>query len=66
MTQLTIEANNIKCGGCADNIKKGFNELTEVESVEVNIDTGEITFSVNNITQAEIENKLSELGYPAK
>lgn len=66
MTQFNINASNIKCGGCAENIKNGLSEMPGVESVEVNVDSGEVAVTVNNLEQSAIENKLNELGYPAK
>jgi len=66
MTEFNIKADNIKCGGCATNIKNGLNELSEVESVNVNIETGKVTIIANNIEQSIIEQKLNDLGYPAK
>ena len=66
MTEFKILASNIKCNGCATNIINGLNELTGIDSVEVNIEAGEVTVSANDISQSEIELKLSDLGYPAK
>ena len=59
-------AEKIKCGGCATIIKDGLNEMPEVESVDVNIETGEVMVTANDIAQDVIEQKLIELGYPIK
>ncbi len=66
MTQFNINASNIKCGGCAENIKNGLSEIAGVESVEVNIESGEVTVTANDVEKSTIENKLSDLGFPAK
>ena len=47
-------------------IKNGLNELPEIESVEVNVETGEVTIIANDIAQHDIELKLKELGYQAQ
>ena len=65
--EFNIKAENIKCGGCATNIKNGLNQLSEVESVDVNVETGEVIITTSkDIEQSLIEQKLNELGYPAK
>ena len=65
--EFNIKAENIKCGGCATNIKNGLNQLSEVESVDVNVETGEVKITTSKDTeQSLIEQKLNELGYPAK
>ena len=66
MTTFNIMADKIKCGGCATIIKDSLNEMSEVETVNVNVETGEVIVTANNIEQAMIEQKLTELGYPAK
>ena len=66
MTTFNIMADKIKCGGCATIIKNGLNKMSEVESVDVDIETGEVSITANNIEQNVLEQKLTELGYPAK
>lgn len=66
MTTFNIIADKIKCGGCATIIKDGLNEISEIESVDVNVETGEVIVTANNVEQVVIEQKLTELGYPAK
>jgi len=55
---------NVKCGGCAANIKNGFTELTGVSEIEVNIDSGEVVITGENLDKKQLSAKLSELGYP--
>lgn len=66
MEQFTINASNIKCGGCASNIQQGLKEISGIESIEVNIETGEVNITANGVEKTVIEQKLSDLGFPAK
>lgn len=66
MTQFKIKAGNIKCGGCVTIIKNGLTELPEVETVDVDINDGEVTVTANIVKQTTIEQKLNDLGYPVK
>ena len=66
MEQLDIQASNIKCAGCVSNIENGLTNMAGINNVNVNIETNIVTIEGNNLEQALIELKLSELGYPAK
>lgn len=65
-TKMTtiIHIENLKCGGCAATIKKGILGIQSVASVEVNVDTSEVKVSHTNNVEAQIREKLSNLGYP--
>jgi copper chaperone CopZ len=65
MEQLTIQASKIKCGGCAGNIKKGLDGFAGVTEVNVDIATNIVSIQGNDLDKTAIENKLTELGYPA-
>ena len=60
-----IQIENLKCGGCANTIKKGLTKLEGVTDVEINIDASEVMISTENdevlVTARE---KLSSMGYP--
>ena len=63
--EFNIKAKNIKCGGCATNIKNGLSDLPNVDSVEVDIESGEVKVTTTKeIELAILEQKLNELGYP--
>lgn len=61
----TLEILNLKCGGCANTIKKG---LLTVEGVtEVNIDLETSKVGVNSEEEMVLKNvksKLASMGYP--
>ena len=62
---LELIAQNIKCNGCANSIKKGLSEVEGVEEVTVNIETGAVTVK-GNASKESISEELSKLGYPEK
>jgi len=64
MDTLTLVAQNIKCGGCASAIQKGLGELENITDVEVNIDSGAVSITGQNLSTEQLSDKLAELGYP--
>lgn len=65
MDKLEIQASNIKCGGCVSNVTNGLKDLPGVAEINVDIPSNVVSVSGDNLDKAVIENKLSELGYPA-
>ena len=61
-TSIFIE--NLKCGGCAATIKKGILSIDSVESVEVDVETSEVTVSHSKDVISLLKEKLAKLGYP--
>ncbi len=59
-----IKANNIKCQGCARTIQDGLSDLPEVNTVEVDIEEGEVTVVGEMLHRTALVQKLAELGYP--
>lgn len=55
---------NVKCGGCVNNIQQGLSDINSVSQVSVSIETGEVTVEGENLDRELLSNKLSELGYP--
>lgn len=56
---------NIKCGGCANTISKKIKEIPSVSNVEINIDTGQVTFNCeNDACRLEVLSTLARWGYP--
>lgn len=55
---------NVKCAGCAANIKNGLAAFAGVSEIEVSIDTGEVTVDGEKLDRKQLEEKLAELGYP--
>jgi len=64
METLGIFAQNIKCIGCANNIKTGLADITGIERVEVDIETGKVSIFGAGIQKNIITEKIAILGYP--
>jgi len=61
----TIEILNLKCGGCANTIKKGIISVEGVSEVSVDIEASKVT--VNADSEAiilSVKEKLAKMGYP--
>ncbi|MFD1293299.1 heavy-metal-associated domain-containing protein [Lutibacter holmesii] len=61
----TLEILNLKCGGCANSIKKGILTIEGVDEVSVDLETSKVT--VNTVDEAliqKVKEKLSSMGYP--
>ena len=65
MAQLRLQASNIKCGGCVDTIRSGLTPLPGVDEVEVDIKTGGVAVTGEQLDEQRIVAVLAELGYPA-
>lgn len=65
METLELNVANVKCDGCAANIKQGLSAMEGVESVEVDVLDGRVRVSGEALDRAAIAAKLAELGYPA-
>lgn len=61
---FVIAVENIKCGGCANSIRKGLRESTLVGSVEVDIESGQVRIEGDDSAREEIVARLANLGYP--
>lgn len=61
--ELIVE--NIKCGGCANSIKKGLEKLGEGVDVSVEIEEGKVLLSSENaINVKKYVKSLASMGYP--
>ena len=65
---LELCVDNIKCGGCAQSIRDGLTPLDSINSVDVEIESGIVTITGNNLSLSEtdIQTRLTELGFPVK
>ena len=64
--ETKIKILNLKCGGCANSIKKGLHSVEGVQQVEVDLDHSIV--KVHTIDQTivdAVKEKLSKMGYPA-
>lgn len=61
----TLEILNLKCGGCANSIKKGILTIEGVEEVSVDLETSKVTVNTDSEDVILIvKEKLSSMGYP--
>jgi len=60
-----LEILNLKCGGCANSIKKGLLLIDGVSNVSVDLETSKITVdTIDSSIINEVKNKLGTMGYP--
>jgi len=60
-----IIVDNLKCGGCANSIKKALNQIVGVISVDVIEETNTILINhEGQIARTVFLTKLTQLGYP--
>lgn len=61
----TLEILNLKCGGCANSIKKGILTIDGVDEVSVDIETSKVTVDADDEQVVlKVKEKLSSMGYP--
>ncbi|QCX37041.1 heavy-metal-associated domain-containing protein [Aureibaculum algae] len=61
----TIEILNLKCGGCANTIKKGLLSVDGVSDISIDIETSKVNIdSENDVVLQAVKEKLSKMGYP--
>ena len=61
---LSIQVENIKCGGCALSIKKGLMDEAGVSTVEVDVENGMVSIDGENLDRDAITAHLLKMGYP--
>ena len=59
-----FEVTNVKCGGCASNIRNGLLGIAGVQEVAVEIQGGKVAVSGENLDRGVLADKLRQLGYP--
>jgi copper chaperone CopZ len=61
----TIEILNLKCGGCANTVKKGVTSVEGVNTVTVDVETSKVTIDSSDASVVTlVKQKLASLGYP--
>jgi copper chaperone CopZ len=61
----TLEILNLKCGGCANTVKKGLLTVEGVNEVNVDVEASKVSFNTaNENTETLVKEKLSKMGYP--
>lgn len=65
--ETTINIDNIKCGGCANTIRKNMIEFKGVSDVIVDVEKESVVLKHDTAIDLEgIKQKLHSLGYPEK
>jgi len=63
--KTTIEILNLKCGGCANSIKKGLLTIKGIHEVSVDIENSLVTVDVMDDSMLNlVKDNLSGMGYP--
>lgn len=62
----TIEVDNIKCGGCANSIRKALLALPGVEQVDVDIEAGRVAVWGDEEAREAVVEALGRMGYPER
>ena len=60
----TIAVENIKCNGCANSIRSKLTEQKLVQTVEVDIEQGEVHVEGNPEWRNQVAMALAKMGYP--
>jgi len=69
---IQVSVENIKCGGCANSIRKQLQSHAEVESVDIDIALGQIDVQVSDDVNVDtldtlgtqLRSQLLKMGYP--
>ena len=61
---LSIQVENIKCGGCANSIKKGLMDEAGVLTVAIDVENGMVSIDGENLDRDAIAAHLLKMGYP--
>lgn len=65
MQTLHITVENIKCGGCANSVRKALQAFPEVREIKVSHETGEIEIQTDNPDERPVYvAALARIGYP--
>ncbi|WP_246120358.1 heavy metal translocating P-type ATPase [Cohnella terricola] len=65
--QTTLQITGMTCAACANRIEKGLGKLPGVTSASVNfaMETARVEYASGQVTIADMENKVEQLGYKA-
>ena len=61
-----FEVKNIKCGGCASNIKNHLQNDGRISSIEVEIESGKVSIESEIDASNEWLKIMNDIGYPEK
>jgi len=61
----TLEILNLKCGGCANSVKKGILTIDGIDEVSVDVEGAKVSLNTSDdLIILEVKKKLSSMGYP--
>ena len=65
-TTWTTHCPDIECGGCANSIKNALGKLAGVETVEIDIESKDVTvtYDMAQTSNAILQERLTALGFP--
>lgn len=64
MKELKIKINGMVCGGCENRVKIALSEISGVESVDADHNTGMVTIKTeNDLDVAKIKERITDLGF---
>ncbi|GAB6042559.1 heavy-metal-associated domain-containing protein [Endothiovibrio diazotrophicus] len=61
---FTLQVENIKCGGCANTIRKRLLELDGVAEVNVTVESGTVEVVADEALRGSVVETLAKSGYP--
>lgn len=65
METISYKIQNLKCGGCVNQIKQKLKEIEGISTLSLNVDRSIICFAYEHLNVLEsVKNKLRDMGYP--
>ena len=65
-TLLSIDVENIKCGGCERSIVKGLSAIEGISDIQIDRDQQRVSYLGNESSRVAVAAKLLAMGYPEK
>lgn len=65
-TEIQIEIENIKCGGCERSILKGLTTIDGLSDIAIDREAQKVSVKASPELRAAIIDKLRSMGYPEK
>ncbi len=64
--ETIITVQNLKCGGCVNTITTKLSEIKNIQNVQVEKESSQVSFEYNDHEDAvRVKEKLKRMGYPA-